>query len=79
MNLSLKTIKPTIKRTAKIIKSISFNLLSFSARVVENNVLSHSNVTEPFWGTSLIIQITLSKSVIIRLFKDVPSRPCLGA
>ena len=46
MNPSLKTIKPTTKRSAKIIKSISFNLLlSFSARAIENNLLSRLKVT----------------------------------
>ena len=46
MNLSLKTIKPTTKRSVKIIRSISFNLLSFSVRAIENNVLSRSNVAD---------------------------------
>ena len=46
MNLSLKTTKPTTKRSAKIIKSISFKLLYFSARAIENNALSHTNILD---------------------------------
>ncbi len=52
MNLSLKTIKPTTKKSAKIIKSISFKLLSFSARAIENNDLSRSNVADLSGGSA---------------------------